>query len=412
MRGEEPWRFLDMPDWHNAEKYVTVWSGAWSGQGYASYAAYRSAKLAQDQAVAQTLSSTFGGDLIIIPGDLQNGHWWDTEFVNNFKSVPAYSGLSASQVVIEASHLCYTGLKESFNAGGYPTMLVAVGDHEVGDNDWPTGSAVSTLVPAFRTGFADVWNEGPGGSNIYNTPIGSATARPLGTAYAETSFAVRHKNVLFITVDIFRQDGPNISLGETGSVIGGMSGAHLAWFTNVLAEANNIPAIKHIFVQSHLPAIYPVRKFASSGMLVANNENSGFFQAMRQYGVDVYFCGEVHANTVTIDKESDLVQVAIRGNNGGNINVVDVEDDRISMNLFKDNTIPLGSLVIDKSGPLTTFSSSGHLKPIDPEGIIIHIPFDNIAPASSALTCYDGGRTINGTLCSNSFPNHGSFSDD
>ncbi|MEN8663022.1 MAG: hypothetical protein ABF330_11085 [Lentimonas sp.] len=63
-------------------------------------------------------------------------------------------------------------------------------------------------------------------------------------------------------------------------------------------------------------------------MLLTDNENSGFFNVMRQYGVDLYLVGEVHANTMTVDPTSDLVQLVTRGIVGSNVTVFDVEDDK------------------------------------------------------------------------------------
>ncbi|MCU0779982.1 MAG: LamG domain-containing protein [Akkermansiaceae bacterium] len=400
-----------MADWHGAEKYVQVWPAAWSAN-YPSYAAYRAAKQAEDQATAQSIYNAFGGDLMVLPGDTQTGHWDEASFVTNFTSVPEYAGLTAAQVVVEASRLCYSGMKEGFGAGGYGTMLVAVGDHEVGDNDWPAGSTVSQRVPDFRRGFANIWNKDSGGNPIYTTPIGTAPARPIGTPYADTSHAVRHKNVLFVTVDIFRQDGPNTVLGESGTVIGDLTPAHLTWFRNVLEQARTIPAIDHIIVQAHLPVIAPVRKYASSGMLVEGTTGSTFLQAMRDYDVDLYLAGEVHDNTVTRDPGSELVQVVTRGNLASNVTVVDVEDDRLLLKLYKNNTQLLGDLVIDKSGPQRTIAGTGLLTPILPDGLQWHLPFDEKTPAAGVLTSFSDPIRVGGLACSEAFANLGGFSTD
>jgi len=64
-------------------------------------------------------------------------------------------------------------------------------------------SKLST-VPAYRKAFADGYNIDDGGLFRFNLPIGNISPRPpLGTAYEGTSFAYRHKNALFITVDAF-----------------------------------------------------------------------------------------------------------------------------------------------------------------------------------------------------------------
>ncbi|MBL7016261.1 MAG: hypothetical protein ISR84_01750 [Kiritimatiellales bacterium] len=44
---------------------------------------------------------------------------------------------------MKAGHLCCSGMIDSFCKGGYSKLIMAVGDHEVGDNPWPAGSDVS-----------------------------------------------------------------------------------------------------------------------------------------------------------------------------------------------------------------------------------------------------------------------------
>ena len=70
--------------------------------------------------------------------------------------------------------------------------------------------------------------------------IGSVNARPIGTIYESTSFAHQHKNVLFVTVDVFMklsQDADffdaTTSEGGEGVVIGSLAGDHLQWFEQV-----------------------------------------------------------------------------------------------------------------------------------------------------------------------------------
>ena len=94
-----------------------------------------------------------------------------------------------------------------------------------------------------------------------------------------------------------------------------MTGAHLDWLDKVLQAGNEESAVKHIFVQGHFPVLYPVRKNKSSGQIMSYNENSEFWKMLRKHNVDIYFCGEVHLNTVTKDDVSDVIQIASRGRN-------------------------------------------------------------------------------------------------
>jgi hypothetical protein len=370
---------------------------------------------------------------MVIPGDTNGGHWYLKPYRDGLRSV--YPDLSDEEVIRKASHLCYGGLRNAMAAAGYDRLLVAVGDHEIGDNPWQPGSEVSRLVPEFRAGHADVFNEeavrDPAdpenarlwkyepnaftSNRLFAEPIGDVPSRPLGTAYEETSFAWQYKNVLFVTVDVFRQDDADVRLGEEGTIIGDISGKHMAWFKSVLAEAATIPSIRHIVVQSHLPIIYPVRKYASSGMMVEHNDDSPFLQAMREGGVDLYLAGEVHSNTVTLDDKSELVQWVCRGNGLTNLSTVDVSDNKLVVQTWKNeggagDNILLGSLTIDKSSPeRKRIDTSGLLTAINPKGLNLHYTFDEQVPAGSILTGI-APPEVSGTKCGKAYENTGEFS--
>ena len=120
------------------------------------------------------------------------------------------------------------------------------------------------------------------GEHIYKEGIGNADSTPIGTPYEYTSFAHRHKNALFITMDVFHEisdrdflDRVN-GIGGEGIITGDVTGSHLDWFEEVLKEARNDDGIKHIIVQSHLPILQPVRKIYSSAMFFDRAERSSF----------------------------------------------------------------------------------------------------------------------------------------
>jgi hypothetical protein len=55
-----------------------------------------------------------------------------------------------------------------------------------------------------------------------------------------------------------RQEG---GLGGKGVITGDVTGSHLeCWFEHVLKEARKDSFIQHMFVQSHLPVLNPVRR--------------------------------------------------------------------------------------------------------------------------------------------------------
>jgi len=221
-RSEEPWRFLTLADWHIAEVYVHP-------NEYPEMMEEISAGL-------KMLKANYGGELVMLPGDSNKGHWDTPAFIKTFKR-----GLTPAQSILQVGELCYSGMVDAFKEAGYSKLLMAVGDHELGDNPWPPGTAVSKCQPQFREAFANVFNvnKPDGGRFIYDKPIGKAASRPLGTKYESTSYAYQHKNVLFVTVDVFHQEDPDKKIGMQGSVTGAVTGKHLVWL-----DASSISSCK------------------------------------------------------------------------------------------------------------------------------------------------------------------------
>ena len=367
----ESWRFINIPDYHNAEGFVNVWDKAPEG-----YASQREKRIADQTELFKQMKERHGGELIILPGDCNGGHWYRNKYLKQFRSFTDYAEYDTRQVIIESSRLCYQGLWDIVHNGGYENFLMAVGDHELGDNPWNKGSEVVNHIETFRQGFANTFTLDKNGKSRFNSKIGSALPHPVGTIYEHTSNAVQYKNVLFVTLDIFRYDAEDMVLGDEGVIKGDITGKHMEWFESVLSEAQNIQSIKHIVVQSHLPIIYPVKKYASSGMMVDQNDSEKILDVMRKYNVDLYLAGEVHMNTVTKDPKSDLIQLVARGNNLSNMTLVDVENELLLISTYHQNGDKLGSLTIDKSSPQITIEGAGLLKPISPKGLQIHWSFD------------------------------------
>jgi hypothetical protein len=296
----------------------------------------------------------------------------------------------------------------------------------MGDNPWPAGSAVARCQPQFRGAFAKELNINPdGGRFLYSEPIGKAASRPLGTKYENTSYAYRHKNVLFVTLDAFHQENPDEVIGPEGSVTGTITGPHLEWLEEVLSEARKDSGIKHILVQSHLPVIYPVRKVNSSGMMIDDGIENLFWKVLRKYKVDIYFAGEVHANTVTRDPESDLIQLVSRGNSFSNFQTLDISDDRIEVVCYEQKIgtevvdgdySKSGRLLIDKSGGSPRIEGEGELAVLDPSEKIYHFDFERTVllsdhPILGLSTEGKKGdqRILRGVTCKELFPNLGVF---
>lgn len=279
---EESWRLITIADWHGAENYVLR-----PELNDASFS-----KNSGKYRVLKSIKQNYGGELVLLPGDSNSGKWYEEEFLD------LLDVKTSEEAVLKAGKNCYQSMIFMFKKAGYSTLLMALADHEIGDNPWGKEDLKTKLLPQYRQIFAESFNKNKAGSFLYTEPIGNAASRPLGTIFEETSYAYRYKNVLFVTVDAFKPLSNDFyrrkrSVGGQGSVTGTVDGEHLDWFKDVLSEARKDPTIRHILVQAHLPILEPVRTINSSGMFFDKGENSQFFKAMQQFNVDVYFAGEV-----------------------------------------------------------------------------------------------------------------------
>ncbi len=408
LRAEKPWRFLTLADWHLAEVYVHPDQ-------------YRE-PMKEILSGLKMLKANYGGELVMLPGDSNVGHWDTKQFIKSFNPE-----LTPPESILQAGELCYSGMVDAFQEAGYSELLMAVGDHELGDNPWPPGTAVSQCQPQFREAFASVFNiDRDSGQFLYDNPIGQAPSRPLGTKYETTSFAYQYKNVLFVTVDVFHQEDPNKTIGLQGSVTGAVTGKHLKWLDLVLSEARRDSSIKHIFVQAHLPVLQPVRRVNSSGMLMDDEMESDFWKTLRKHKVDIYFAGEVHSNTVTKDPKSDLVQVVTRAKFMNNFVTVDVTDDVIDIALYNqvapdpsDGRYDVyGKFVIDKTLGKKVFKDEGELAFLNRQARMLHFDFEeDFALADRQVlglnkrpgNPFVSETVIQGVRCDRSFANRGVF---
>ncbi|MEF8787808.1 MAG: hypothetical protein V5A84_01945, partial [Planctomycetota bacterium] len=113
-------------------------------------------------------------------------------------------------------------------------------------------------------------------------------------------------------VDLHHQQDTDEKAGEYGTVLAAMGEGQLEWFRNTLRKARNDDSIDFIIVQGHYPAIKNVRySKASSHITVVDGTDSEFWKAMEQYGVDLYFCGEIHETTAS--RHGGVIQVVHGG---------------------------------------------------------------------------------------------------
>ncbi len=264
--------------------------------------------------------------------------------------------------------------------------------------------------------------------------IGNAEPTPYGTDHEKTSFAHQHKNVLFITVDVYHKasndeyfDRPN-GLGGEGLITADVSGSHLEWFEKVLIEARKDSSINHIIVQAHVPILEPVRKVFSSAMFFDDGENSLFWKTMVEYEVDVYIAGEVHANTASKTEGSDLIQIVSKS--GGMIDFlrVSVTEDTLQFDVIheigpqidlyrKSEYDNIGSLTIDKSSGSSNISSSGELELLDVARPLLHFNFEEfhginerqVLGLQTLTNLRPNEVALRNMVVYNCFWNHGSF---
>jgi hypothetical protein len=189
-------------------------------------------------------------------------------------------------------------------------VYTALGDHEIGDNPWRGNTA--DLVPHYKEAFR----------RHLKMPL-NGPDHMKGTA-----FYWLHKNVLFVSVDVFEK-----AKSSQGEIAAGVTGKQLEWFEKVVSEHR--AKVDHIVVMGHTPILRPVRTFSSSGMLTVKSRGSAFWQTMVKYDVDLYLCGEVHA--VTCIEKDGIQQVAHGGLIGRtakpNYMVVTVSKDSLNMEI-------------------------------------------------------------------------------
>jgi len=236
-RAEDQWSFITLADWHGAEAFALD-----PGDASSSWTVHLS--------TIQYVKETHGSEMIILPGDSNSGKWDIQEFIDRLDPT-----MTPQEAVLAAGRNCYNTMKDLFSEGGFDTILMAVGDHELGGNAWEVGSSKVLSLPEYRQAFTQGFNQDSDGNFLFDASIGSVASRPLGTIYENTSYAYRHKNALFVTVDAFEQvstDTPFLDrengLGGEGIVTCTVNGVHLTWFENILKEASDDETIKHIFV--------------------------------------------------------------------------------------------------------------------------------------------------------------------
>ncbi|MCH7227131.1 LamG-like jellyroll fold domain-containing protein [Haloferula sp. A504] len=420
----EPWTFVSAPDFTNAD--IADMSGAitgvpassgWDGGQNGTTAEIEDSFLAFFQSMTSEAP-----DLFLVAGDLVEGEWFK-DAAGRQVIGPVDTDANREIAFIEGSYYYYGHYQNAwFQANGL-RVIACVGDHELGDNDWPLNGVNTKLIPTMRNEFSRWFTRFPIGQWSTYTPLGRPDRtspdfgdtpapliypdRPVGSPHEQTAFAVRHKDTLIISMDVFQHTDPSTELYPYGiTVKPELEAGQLAWVQSLLAEAEADPGIRHIVTQCHPPILQPVLTTASSGMTYANGESSALFQAMAAHGVDLHFSGEVH--DIAASRHMGVQQI-VHGSPPGsrvlNHLVVRVHPDKLDCTIktgrqHRDTSIPYwqpqsgdnragfaemresfkpaGAIVIDKSGPEDVISEgTGFLANIEHDDYLLHYSFDH-----------------------------------
>jgi len=306
----EPWRFVSMPDFLNVDT-------DYPQEGW-------------EDALGVILESVKAeeGDFLVVPGDLVMGHWHGEKGREGIPGIEHFA------------ERYYPAWKERMKGHGLK-WYAALGDHELGDNPWRYPRALD-FVAAYKKEFRE----------HMGMPL-NGPEHMKGTA-----FYWRHKNVLFISVDVFEE-------GESsqGKIRTWVTGVQLEWMERVIGANKDAD---HIVVMGHAPCLGPVRMWSSSGLMITGGRESAFWQSMAKKGVALYLSGEVHAITCT---ERDGVQQIAHGglvgyNTRTNYLVVDVHPDRLELEIKEIDMIPSGKHLWQPGGnrPLEKVTISPAMK--------------------------------------------------
>ena len=269
----DPWVFVSSPDWFNTD--VADLSGNTPGippapgwdQGVSGGVNGISPQMEEVYSQLVGEMAAYGPDAFLVAGDLINGLWFGPAMLDMF----APESRDRGQAIDTATAIYYGWYRKLFQDHGIPLVIAAPGDHELGDDPWPTSHQnslyVETMKRAFVRELIDVL-EPP-------EPFPGIPAKPPPTDGYFASFAYRLRNVLFVSVDEFDPLAPGEPAHPwTGTLRLRVDGAHLEWLAELLTAADADPTIDHVIVQGHAPVIDPVRMQISSGLMLRGRQDS------------------------------------------------------------------------------------------------------------------------------------------
>ncbi len=254
-------------------------------------------------------------DLVTVAGDEVEGHWFvDKQGVRVFGPVRTLAQQRAA--IRRAGNTYYSQWLARFRQHGldvYPAM----GDHEYGDNYWPTDKL--DLASTYRAVWAEHFTKRADGRPRFSS-------RPQGQ-HEFSAYAWRPRpDVQMVSLDEFTQSGKRMLLK--------IDDDQLRWLDRVLAKAK-ADGVRWTIVQGHMPILGPVRQGSSSGLMYSGGRSSALWKTFKKYGVDMYLCGEVH--DVTAIQKDGVLQLS----HGGvfqfgrtNYLLADVYDNHLDLKVY------------------------------------------------------------------------------
>ena len=123
---DDSWSFIVLADWHGAESFAMYPVNNLTDSNNLYYN--------DTLAVLQHMNKTYGGDLVVLPGDSNNGKWHTNSFRKELNKNLGLSTSTEIEAIAVAGKNCYSTTKRLFSEAGYDQILLAIGDHEIGES--------------------------------------------------------------------------------------------------------------------------------------------------------------------------------------------------------------------------------------------------------------------------------------